>query len=146
MTKMYFSEETARLILPLVHEYQTDTSLIKIDRVLTKRMEGKKYKCPPEELIDEILKAELYFLPRYLTACNAKASSFSHKTFVTYPKFNEISGDTKYKIFSMRCTQIESQIGRCIQVIDELQNTPCFDCESRDYASKAQRILNSISY
>lgn len=129
MTKIYFSEETARLILPLVHEYQTDTSLIKIDWVLKTRMEGKKYKCPPEELIDEILKAELYFLPRYLTACIAKASSFSHKTLVTYSKFNEISGDTKYKIFSMRCTQIESKIGRCIQVIDEFQDSACFECE-----------------
>lgn len=107
-------------------------------------MEKKKYKFSPDELIDEILKAELFSLPNYLTACIVKASALSHTKLEVYPSFVDVSDTTKYKIFLMRCTEMESKIGNCMQVIKKGSRIYCEDGVCREEFIKAQGILNSI--
>lgn len=136
------TEETARLIFPLAYEFQAETPLFKIDGVLATCMTGKKH-IHLKTLIDELVLAELYSLPKYLTACIEKASTCSHKKYEIHPKFNEISSDTKSKIFLMRCAEMESNIEDCMQVIAE-RYCWCDECRCKEKLDKANYILNCI--
>lgn len=68
------SEKEADLILPLADKYLMDNLLSKIDHTLAKAMTENKCEDfyslnAKNELIDNILKAELYNLQHLLTAC-----------------------------------------------------------------------------
>ncbi|VDI47355.1 Hypothetical predicted protein [Mytilus galloprovincialis] len=149
-------EATANLILPLAHEYQTNTTLSKIDKVLAACVEGREYKCG-ENLTNEILTAEFYNLQQYVKACINKASAFSHKPFIKNPKFHDISGDTKSEIFLNMCKEMEDliqenevRISQCVQSLEEhSKRSGCFNCQSgtkfRESFDKLNVISKSIS-
>ncbi|XP_052067327.1 uncharacterized protein LOC127706711 [Mytilus californianus] len=116
---LILTDMTARLILPLADEYQTNTSLLKIDRVLAELAERKAYPSA-DELTDEILTAETYNLLSYLEVCIEKASKFSHKAFIRNPKFHCISDNAKSKLFLLRCKDIDLTIDKCMKVVKML--------------------------
>ncbi|XP_063399105.1 uncharacterized protein LOC134683719 [Mytilus trossulus] len=148
-------ESTARLILPLAHEYQTDTTLSKIDQVLAACLENREYECD-KKLTDEILTAEFYNLQQYVAACIDKAATFSHKAFIKNPKFHGVSGDTKSEIFLNMCKEMEVRNEQCVQeteirieqCIKELEvnaKPRCQSCCSSDRFYDACNKLKLIS-
>ncbi|XP_071119877.1 BTB and MATH domain-containing protein 38-like [Mytilus edulis] len=138
---LILSVVTAHSILPLVHEYQTNTSLIKIDRVLSAYSGENEYKSL-DKLVDDILEAELYTLQKYLTACIRKASAFSTMAFERTGRFDKISSDTKAKIFIMRCKAMESRISNCMKVLEEYSYGCHSDCNSKKKIENTKIILS----
>ncbi|CAG2185373.1 unnamed protein product [Mytilus edulis] len=137
-------EATAHLILPLAHEYQTNTTLSKIDQVLAACVEQREYKYG-EKLTEEILTAEFYNLQQYLTACIGKASAFSYKAFIKDSKFNAISGDTKSKIFLNMCKEMEIRIDQCVQEMEVNTKNNCSYCNSQKRFVEAKNKFKLIS-
>lgn len=128
----------------MAHEYQTNTSLIKIDSVLSAYSGEIKYKSL-DKLVDDILEAELYTLQKYLTACIRKASAFSTMAFERTGRFNKISSDTQAKIFIMRCKAMEameSRISNCMKVLEEYSYGCHSDCNSKKKIENAKKILS----
>lgn len=149
---LILSESTARLILPLSHEYQTDASLSKIDKVLATCTSEHEYKSV-DMLINHILEAELYTLSKYLTASIQKASEFSPTAFEKNMIYHTISGDTKANIFTIRCKAMESEIRSYKKFLEtfeykELCPSPIGDCDirQRQKVEDAQTLLRSSKY
>ncbi|XP_063400506.1 BTB and MATH domain-containing protein 38-like isoform X2 [Mytilus trossulus] len=141
---LILSAVTARSILPLAHEYQTDTSLVKIDKVLAACTAENEYKSV-DKLVDDILEAELYSLSKYLTACIANASVFSPTAFQRTGRFDKISSDTKANIFIMRCAamdKMESKISNCMKVLENVSYCNCREkCDNKKKVENAKNIL-----
>lgn len=78
----------------MAHEYQTKTTLLKIDEALAESVNEKEYKNE-NELVAEILEAAFYERPRYLHACIKKAYTHSYRELSNAPKFDYISSNTK---------------------------------------------------
>lgn len=127
----------------MAHEYQTDTSLLKIDKVLSACTRDKLCKSV-DKLVDNILEAELYTLSKYLTACITEASSFSPMAFRRTGRFDKISSDTKAKIFIMRCEDMESRIGNCMKVLEQYVLYGCGN-DKCVYKKKVENAKNIIS-
>lgn len=127
----------------MAHEYQTDTTLSKIDEVLAACVEGREYECH-KKLTDEILIAEFYNLKQYVTACIEKTSEFSHKAFKKNPKFRDVSGDTRSEIFLHMCKEMEIKIDQCIQELEVNTKYKCGYCASTSRFCEASDKLKSI--
>lgn len=146
MYLLSFLEKEAHLILPLAHKYLMDKLVSKIDYSLAAEMGQKKdntytHKYAIDELIDEILKAELYNLPNLLTSCMEHAYKVSYKVFIKSSKFHRISSDTKSKILLMRCEELELVIGKCLDVLGSESSYDSL--KDRKRVSEARSILNS---
>lgn len=110
----------------MAHKYQTEATLLKIDTVLATSLNEKKYKNI-DELINDILEAELYTQPKYLQACINKAyTTFTYKELTNAPKFHNVSNDTKFTVLSKRCEKLELGNKTFLQELDKI-NT-CFEC------------------
>ncbi|XP_063400503.1 BTB and MATH domain-containing protein 38-like [Mytilus trossulus] len=144
---LILSESTARRILPLSHEYQTDIS--KIDKVLATCTGQNEYKSV-DKLIDHILEAELYTLSKYLTASIQKASEFSPTSFERNRIFHRISSDTKANIFTMRCKAMESDISNCMDGLQRCvpRRFQCTnqDCHAKQKVREAITVISSSKY
>lgn len=146
MYLLSFLEKEAHLILPLAHKYLMDKLVSKIDYSLAAEMGQKKdntytHKYAIDELIDEILKAELYNLPNLLTSCMEHAYKVSYKVFIKSSKFHRISSDTKSKILLMRCEELELVIGKCLDVLGSESSYDSLKDTKR--VREARSILNS---
>lgn len=131
----------------MVDEYQTATSLLKIDRVLAELAERKSY-TSADELTDEILTAETYKLLSHLEVCIEKASKFSHNAFIRNPKFNCISDNAKSKLFLLRCKYIDLTIGKCINVANtSVDDKVCHQCKDKfqNYKSNIINIFKEVN-
>ncbi|XP_063398924.1 BTB and MATH domain-containing protein 15-like [Mytilus trossulus] len=121
-------EKTAHLILPLAHEYQTKTTLLKIDEALAASVDKKEYKNG-NELVAEILEAEFYERPRYLHACIKKAYTHSYSELSNALKFDCISSDTKFTVLSKRCEKLESGISQYLYELKNITKSLCYNCK-----------------
>lgn len=121
---------------------------MKIDKVLSACTSENEYKSV-DKLVDDILEAELYTLPKYLTACIAKASLFSPSAFKRTDRFYKLSSDTKANIFIMRCEDMESRISNCMNVLEKYEygsfaSFGCVndECEYKKKIENAKTILS----
>ncbi|VDI26612.1 Hypothetical predicted protein [Mytilus galloprovincialis] len=131
---------SARRILPLTHEYQTQISLEKIDKALASYTGAKE----SDKLIDDILEAEFFSLPRYLTACIQKANLLSPTVLERNPKFDNITSDTKSRIFIMKCKAMESETDKCMMVLEKYVSflgCKSVDCAHKQKVEEAKTIL-----
>ncbi|CAC5367405.1 unnamed protein product [Mytilus coruscus] len=111
-------------------------------------MNEKEY-LNPDEIIGEILNAELYTLSKYLTACIEKASKLKYDTLIRRPKFQNISADTKANIFWTKCEKLELGTENCLQVFKTSSKFGgfCSDCaQGRKVVDEAKHMLNAMSW
>jgi hypothetical protein len=90
------------VVLPLADEYQTAKTLEKANQFLAKKSKTFGHKISSEEVIQNILQAELYRLDDYLDESITIASRKYFERLVQHPKFNEITQETRFKIMTKR--------------------------------------------
>ena len=90
------------MILPLAEEYQTAKTLEKADKFLAKKSKTFGNAISSEEVIHNILQAELYRLGDYLDESIAIASRKCFERLALHPQFNEITQETRFKIMMKR--------------------------------------------
>lgn len=85
-------------MLPLADEYRTDVFKIKIERFLVNSVLFGLESISSEQIILNILEAELYKLSNYIYACIQVVSRKMFNNLTTIPQFEEISQNTQLKI------------------------------------------------
>ena len=90
------------MVLPLADEYQTAKTLEKANQFLAKKSRTFGHIISSEEVIQNILQAELYRLDDYLYESITIASRKFSESLVQHPKFNEITQETRFKIMTTR--------------------------------------------
>ncbi|XP_063411486.1 uncharacterized protein LOC134694406 [Mytilus trossulus] len=85
------TEDTVHLMLPLANEYQTDDLKNRIERFLVSSVLCELEFISSEQIILNILEAELYKLSNYLDACIQVASRKMFDNLTKSLKFEEIS-------------------------------------------------------
>ncbi|CAG2251431.1 unnamed protein product [Mytilus edulis] len=117
---------------------------------LAVHVKGNKYLEKPityyatEKLMDDILKAELFNLPHFLTECLKHAYKLSYKVCIKNPKFHRMSSDTKSKLLLMRCEELELGIEKCLAVLGRTDlYGRCKSCDDRKRVEEAKTILDS---
>lgn len=102
------TDRTVHSVIPLANEYQTSSTLRKADQFLAEKSKVFGDKVTSEQLITNILQAELYQLPSFLEESIIIASRKSFEKFVKNPKFNEITSETRMKIALKRWSDIDA--------------------------------------
>ena len=90
------------MILPLADEYQTAKTIEKANQFLIKKSKRLGDTISSEQVIQNILQAELYRLDDYLDESIAIASRKCFDRLVQHPKFKEITQETRLKIMTKR--------------------------------------------
>ncbi|XP_071131368.1 BTB and MATH domain-containing protein 38-like [Mytilus edulis] len=103
-----FTDKTVQSVIPLADEYQTSNTLRKADLFLAEKSKAIGDKITSEQLITNILQAELYQLPSFLEESITIACRKSFEKFVKNPKFNEITSETRLKIALKRWSDMDA--------------------------------------
>jgi hypothetical protein len=98
------------VVLPLADEYQTAKTLEKANQFLAKKSKTFGHKISSEEVIQNILQAELYRLDDYLDESIIIASRKYFERLVQHPKFNEITQETRLKIMTKRWKDMDDAV------------------------------------
>lgn len=106
--KFFFIDKTVQSVIPLADEYQTSSTLRKADQFLAEKSKAIGDKITSEQLITNILQAELYQLPSFLEESITIACRKSFEKFVKNPKFNEITSETSLKIALKRWSDMDA--------------------------------------
>ncbi|XP_052069164.1 uncharacterized protein LOC127708345 [Mytilus californianus] len=102
------TDKTVHSVIPLADEYQTSNTLRKADEFLAEKSKVIGDKITSEQIITNILQAELYQLPSFLEESITIASRKSFDKFVKNPKFDEITSETRMKIALKRWSDIDA--------------------------------------
>ncbi|XP_063444074.1 uncharacterized protein LOC134724771 [Mytilus trossulus] len=102
------TDKTVQSVIPLADEYQTSSTLRKADQFLAEKTKAIGDKITSEQLIKNILQAELYQLTSFLEESLTIASRKSFENFVKNPKFNEITSETRLKISLKRWSDMDA--------------------------------------
>ncbi|CAC5373905.1 unnamed protein product [Mytilus coruscus] len=102
------TDVTVHKVLPLAHEYQTKRTLEKADLFLKEKCETESDDLSSQQIIENILEAELYNLPQYLNACINIASRKYYQKLVQNDQFENISIETRLKISLKRWEDIDT--------------------------------------
>lgn len=94
-------------MLPLADEYQTDALRKRIENVLANSILVDIESISSEQIIMNILEAELYKLSYYLDTCILVASRKMFENLTKSPKFENISQKTQLKISFRRWEDID---------------------------------------
>lgn len=103
-----FADVTVHKVLPLAHEYQTKRTLDKADLFLKEKCETESDHLSSQQIIENIIEAELYNLPQYLDACINIASRKYYRKLVQNDQFENISMETRYNISLKRWEDIDT--------------------------------------
>lgn len=103
-----FTEATVHIVLPLAHEYQAGRTLMKADNFLAQQCRQLSDKLTSEQIINNIIEAELYNLQKYLEECIKIASRKYFKKLVNNKKFDNISPNTRLNISLKRWEDIDN--------------------------------------
>ncbi|VDI53165.1 Hypothetical predicted protein [Mytilus galloprovincialis] len=104
----FFIDKTVQSVIPLADEYQTSNTLRKADQFLAEKSKAIGDKITSEQLITNILQAELYQLPSFLEESITIACRKSFEKIVKNPKFNEITSETRLKIALKRWSDMDA--------------------------------------
>ncbi|XP_052069031.1 uncharacterized protein LOC127708228 [Mytilus californianus] len=102
------TDKTVHSVIPLASEYQTSRTLRKADEFLAEKSKVIGDKITSEQIITNILQAELYQLPSFLEESITIASRKSFDKFVKNPKLDEITSETRMKIALKRWSDIDA--------------------------------------
>jgi len=83
--------------LPLIDEFLAEDTRHEADEYLAKTTKRNK-DLSSSDLIENLIEAEKYKLPKYLKVCVNLASKKLIKDFLSDENFNNISVETRYKI------------------------------------------------
>ena len=110
MINISLAEETVHVVLPLADEYQTAKTLEKANQFLAKKSQTFGNSIRSEDVIKNILQAELYRLGDYLEMSIAIASRKCFERLVLLPQFNEITQETRLKIMMKRWKDMDDAV------------------------------------
>ncbi|CAC5418954.1 unnamed protein product [Mytilus coruscus] len=110
------SEDSVHHMLPLADEYQTDDLMNRIEEYLVKSVLSKSDSITSEQIILDIIEAEMYKLSDYLDECIAVASRKKFHSLTKSPKFEEISQTTQRKISFKRWEDIDKIFDKAVKV------------------------------
>ncbi|CAC5397309.1 unnamed protein product [Mytilus coruscus] len=110
------SEDIVHHMLPLADEYQTDDLKKRIEEFLVKGVLSESDSITSEQIILDILEAEMYKLSDYLNASIAVASRKKFHSLTKSPKFEEISQITQRKISFKRWSDIDKIFDKAVKV------------------------------
>lgn len=102
--------------MPLADEYQTDVLKKRIEKFLVDGILSKSDSITSEQIISDILEAEMYKLPDYLNESVAVASRKKFESLTKSPKFEEISQTTQRKISFKRWKDIDKIFNKAVKV------------------------------
>lgn len=102
--------------MPLADEYQTDVLKKRIEKFLVDGILSKSDSVTSEQIISDILEAEMYKLPDYLNESIAVASRKKFESLTKSPKFEEISQTTQRKISFKRWKDIDKIFNKAVKV------------------------------
>ncbi|XP_071133965.1 uncharacterized protein LOC143048045 [Mytilus galloprovincialis] len=93
-----FEEDTIHQILPLIDEYLAEDARIRADWYLTKLVKKKSDSITSTQIVQNIIEAEKYKLPKYLNACMNVACRKVFNKLSHDADFEHISLETRFKI------------------------------------------------
>lgn len=96
-------DEWVHDVLPLIDEYLAEDTRHEADVYLAKTTEENEQHVSSSNLIENLIEAEKYNLPKYLNVCINMASKRLTSDFLSDEKFNIVSLETRYKICLERC-------------------------------------------
>ncbi|XP_071150714.1 BTB and MATH domain-containing protein 38-like [Mytilus edulis] len=111
-----FSGDTVHDMLSLADEYQTDDLKKRIEKFLVKGALTKSDSITSEQIIIDILEAEMFKLSDYLNASIAVASRKKFNSLTKSPKFEEISLTTQRRISFKRWEDIDEIFNKAVKV------------------------------
>ncbi|VDI53169.1 Hypothetical predicted protein [Mytilus galloprovincialis] len=101
------TDKTVHLVVPLAEKYQTAKTLQKADKFVVEKSRLMRDAISSQQIITNILQAELYHRTMYLEKSIAIASRNWFKKLVTNPKLNGISSDSNMKIAFKRWSEVD---------------------------------------
>ncbi|CAG2226399.1 unnamed protein product [Mytilus edulis] len=111
-----FSDDTVHDMLALADEYQTDDLKKRIEKFLVTSALSKSDAITSEQIILDIIEAEMYKLSEYLNVSIAIASRKKIISLTKSHKFEEISHKTQRKISFKRCKDIDKIFNKAVKV------------------------------